>query len=152
LQAKWSWCTKDSPEVIDETIQQSLSETSSELEFINGRTVKDDLNCLKVNYESGVLTSSCDASQVYLSCESVEKYPSDLLVKLSIFKSICPLIHKIKLCSPIQNAVPSALLKRAKGMLVYSFFPNLVPWLDFFSQQSLFLLNEKEEYELSGKI
>jgi hypothetical protein len=84
LQAQWSWCTKDSPEMIDQTILPSMAVAITVAGVRTGRTELDDMNCLSITYEAsyGIAISLCNSSNIYLSCESVEKYPSELLVRV----------------------------------------------------------------------
>jgi hypothetical protein len=84
LNALWSWCTKDSPESITFT-ENFITVVTNEGKTKRERTKRDDLNCLTAKYQArsvGLEARDCKASEVYLSCESVEKYPSDLLVRL----------------------------------------------------------------------
>jgi hypothetical protein len=91
LQAKWSWCTKDSPDPIDPSFYASLGLPSESYPGTGaettprGRTEKDDLNCaaVELSIEGGVSSSFCNATKVFLFCESVEKDLTDLLVSLN---------------------------------------------------------------------
>jgi hypothetical protein len=87
LNAMWAWCTKDSPEPIDDSMTTDIVgdvTTEKPREGVKRAKVESqDLNCLNAVFESQSLSASfCEASSVNLACESVEKTPADLLVYL----------------------------------------------------------------------
>jgi hypothetical protein len=86
LMAKWAWCTKDSPESIDDSMTMAIigDETTEKPKGVKQTKVaSQDFNCLLANFEESALSCNlCNASSVYLGCETVEKFSADLLVRL----------------------------------------------------------------------
>jgi hypothetical protein len=123
LNGQWSWCTKDSPEPIPSTMLTGgviVESTSTEAGAKQRRTKEDDYNCVSVTYEAtgDMFARSCNATNIYLSCESVEKYPSELLVRFlqcAAMQNKLVFIHSL-----IKDAEQIVALKRAKEMLVLS--------------------------------
>jgi hypothetical protein len=71
LNNMWSWCTKDSPEPIDESLITEVSSDKSKL----------DDNCIQMVFDYSILLSNdkCDA-RFTLACESFTKSVVDLVV------------------------------------------------------------------------
>jgi hypothetical protein len=87
LNAMWAWCTKDSPEPIDDSMTTDIVgdvTTEKPKEGVKRTKVaSQDFNCLLANfYDAALSCNLCKASSVYLGCESVEKLSEDLLVRL----------------------------------------------------------------------
>jgi hypothetical protein len=85
LNAMWAWCTKDSPEPIDDSMTTDIvGDVTTEKPKEGTKRVKvknQDYNCLLASFEDATLSCNlCNAQDVYLGCESVEKLPADLLV------------------------------------------------------------------------
>lgn len=88
----WAWCTKDSPEPIDDSMTTDIVgdvTTEKPKEGVKrGKVENQDYNCLLANFDGGTLGCNlCDAKSIYLGCESVEKLPADLLVNYFIGKN-----------------------------------------------------------------
>jgi hypothetical protein len=81
----WAWCTKDSPEPIDDSMTTDIiGDVTTEKPKEGTKRAKvasQDLNCLLASFEEQTLSAQkCGASSVYIGCESVEKLPKDFLV------------------------------------------------------------------------
>jgi len=91
----WSWCTRDSPEPIDDSMTTDMTGDSTTPKPVEGqkrvKSVNDDNNCMLTNFETGgggLGANLCEAKSVYLACESVEKLTADLLVLFSMQQSV----------------------------------------------------------------
>ncbi|XP_059481817.1 uncharacterized protein LOC132200398 isoform X2 [Neocloeon triangulifer] len=80
LNNMWSWCTKDSPDPMDENLVTELSKEKD----------KSDNNCVSMstsvggsitltNYLCNITMATDSNSSIYLACESIDKTPDDLL-------------------------------------------------------------------------
>jgi hypothetical protein len=88
----WFWCTENTANPISLNLEH-LGHVENDA--INSSKPGDDvLSCLAVGYlkraENGetpstILTTLCDANDVFLHCESSSKYPPNLLVTTKIF-------------------------------------------------------------------
>jgi hypothetical protein len=114
LNSQWSWCTRDSPEPIEASIISSMEMSAKD----DAKNQTKDENCLSVRFthSEAPQARNCTASEIYLSCESVEKYPSNLLVRFSSLD--VTLYKKHSNHSQTQGAEPIAAPKRAKKTLV----------------------------------
>jgi hypothetical protein len=87
LNAMWAWCTKDSPEPIDDSMTTDIVgdvTTEKPKEGAKRKKVEtQDFNCLLASFDDASLSCNlCNAKSVYLGCESVEKLTADLLVSV----------------------------------------------------------------------
>lgn len=81
----WAWCTKDSPEPIDDSMTTDIvGDVTTEKPREGAKRAKvenQDFNCLLASFEDASLSCNlCNADSVHLGCESVDKLASDLLV------------------------------------------------------------------------
>jgi len=83
IHSLWSWCTKDTPEPVDEYMASDITQDRLQK---NGPPA----DCLSASYITKSSTGNfnlfgnvCDDKAANLACESVEKVPADLLVRLS---------------------------------------------------------------------
>jgi len=95
LNAMWSWCTRDSPEPIDDGMTTDMTGDSTTPKPQEGQkrvqNANADNNCMQSNFDStGALSANlCDAKSIYFACESVEKMTADLLVLFSMQQRVC---------------------------------------------------------------
>jgi hypothetical protein len=81
----WAWCTKDSPEPIDDSMTTDIDgDVTTEKPKEGSKRAKvanEDFNCLNAVLNSQSLSAGlCDEQSVNLACESVEKTLAELLV------------------------------------------------------------------------